>query len=178
MREVLRYSCPRGGAVTLRPASPADAPAIIAAVKSRSDERSYVLMEVYGKDVDALRGEIEALDRDRSLFLVAVEGETVVGNLAARPSDRCGAPEPAAAVGLHLVPEWRGRGVGSAMLRYALRWARRQGYRRVEADIFTASRRSVGLFRKSGFRETPCRSAAVRVGARAIEEVLLVKHLR
>jgi RimJ/RimL family protein N-acetyltransferase len=177
MREVLTYRLADATKVTLRPAGPDDAAGIIAAVRSSSDERSYVLMEVYGKDVADQRGFIEALDRQYNLFLVATVDDTVVGILALLDACRFCASEPCCAVGIHLVREWRGRGIGSALLRYGLRWADERGYRRVEADIFTANKRSLHLFRKAGFREVPRRSHTVQVGAQQINEVVLVKRL-
>ena len=177
MREVLTYPLPDATKVTLRPARPEDAAAIISAVRSSSQERSYVLMEIYGKDAATQRAYIEKLDREHNLFLVATVSEQVVGILALIDTLLCGAAEPSLAVGVHLVRDWRGRGIGSAMLRYALRWAAAHGFRRVAADIFTTNERSLHLFRKAGFREEACRRRAVRVGAGAISEVVLVRNL-
>jgi RimJ/RimL family protein N-acetyltransferase len=79
---------------------------------------------------------------------------------------------------VHIVREWRGRGIGSAMLRYAVRWAREHEYQRLEADIFTTNERSLHLFNKSGFREEACRRRSVQVGVQRINEVILTKSLR
>ena len=177
MREVLTYRLADATKLTLRPALPDDAPAIIAVVRSSSEERSYVLMEIYGKGIDAQRAWLEKLDRRHNLFLVAVVEERVVGILALLDTLICSAPTPALAVGVHVASEWRGRGIGSAMLRYALRWARENGYRRLEADIFTSNKRSLHLFGKAGFREVVCRRRAVQLGIRQINEVVFEKTL-
>lgn len=177
MREILTYRLPDATQVTLRPALPGDAAGIIAAVRSRSDERSYVLMEIYGKDAAAERAYLEQLDRERNLFLVAVVDGAVVGVLALLDMPLCSARGDAVAAGVHIVREWRGRGIGSAMLRYGVRWAVAHGFRRIEADIFTANDRSLHLFRKSQFHEEPCQRRSVQVGARKINEVVLTRRL-
>jgi RimJ/RimL family protein N-acetyltransferase len=177
MREVLNYRLPDGTNVTLRPALPEDAAAVIATVRSSSEERSYVLMEVYGKDAAAQRAYIEQLDRRRNLFLVAIVGGDVVGILALLGTPLCGNTAYGAAVGVHLEQRWRGHGIGSAMLRYALRWAKDHGFRRVEADLFTRNERSVHLFGKAGFREVACLRRSVQVGAARINEVILAKNV-
>jgi RimJ/RimL family protein N-acetyltransferase len=177
MREVLTYPLPDATKVTLRPARPEDAAAIIAAVRSSSPERSYVLMEIYGKDAAAQRAYIEGLDRGHNLFLVAIVNDQIVGILALLDMLLCSTPTPALAVGVHLTREWRGRGIGSAMLRYGMRWAREHGYRRLEADIFTTNKRSLHLFNKAGFREETCRRRSVQVGVQQISEVILVRTL-
>lgn len=178
MREVHTYPLGDGTRVTLRPARPEDAAGIIAAVRSRAEERSYVLMEIYGKDEAAQRAYIQKLDRSNNLFLVAVVNGEPVGILALLDMLLCNAPGPGLSVGLHLVQQWRGRGIGSAMMRYATRWAKEHGFRRLEADIFTANQRSLHLFRKAGFKEDACRRRSVRVGAQQINEVILSRSLR
>ena len=177
MREMLTYRLPDATKITLRPARPDDAAAIIAAVRSSSQDRSYVLMEIYGKDAAAQQAYIERLDREHNLFLVATVNEQVVGILALLDSLLCSTPEPALSVGVHIVRDWRGHGIGSAMLRYAMRWAKGHEYRRLEADIFTTNERSVHLFNKAGFREEACRRRSVQVGVQNISEVILAKSL-
>jgi len=178
MREVLTYRLADDTKVTLRPARPDDAAAIIAVVRSSSEERSYVLMEIYGKDAATQRAYIEGLDRARNLFLVATVDGAVIGLLALLEADLCGGAEPGLAAGVHIVRDWRGHGIGSVMLRYALRWAKEKGCHRVEADIFTTNKRSLHLFRKAGFHEEPCRARTLQAGARQISEVVLIKGLR
>jgi RimJ/RimL family protein N-acetyltransferase len=177
MREILTNQLPDATKVTLRPASPDDATAIIAAVRSSAQDRSYVLMEIYGKDAAAQRTYIERLDRGHNLFLVATVNDQIVGILALLDSLLCSLPGPALSLGVHIVREWRGRGIGSALLRYALRWAAAHGFAAVAADLFTTNERSLHLFQKAGFREEACQRRAVRVGAGAISEVILVRRL-
>ena len=178
MREVLTYRLSDATKITLRPARPDDAAAIIAAVRSSSQERSYVLMEIYGKDAATQRAYIEQLDRRHNLFLVATVNEQIVGILALLDFLVCSTPEPCLSVGVHIVRDWRGRGLGSAMLRYALRWAKEHEYHRLEADIFTTNERSVHLFDKAGFQEVTCRRRSVQVGVQQINEVILARSLR
>ena len=178
MREILTYLLSDDTKITLRPARPDDAAAVIAAVRSSAQERSYVLMEVYGKDAAAQREYIERLDRTHNLFLVATVNEQIVGILALLDSLLCSSPEPALSVGVHILPDWRGRGIGSAMLRYAVRWTKEHDYHRLEADIFTTNERSLHLFRKSGFQEVTCKRRSVQVGVQRISEVILARSVR
>jgi RimJ/RimL family protein N-acetyltransferase len=177
MREVLTYSLSDATKVTLRPATPDDAAEIIAAVRSKADERSYVLMEVYGKDAATQREYIARLDRAHNLLLVATVDDAVVGSLALLDTFLCVGDEPTLAAGVHVVREWRGKGIGSAMLRYAVRWAEEHEYHRIETDIFTSNERSLHLFRKAGFHEGTCKRRTVRVGSAQIAEIILAKTL-
>jgi RimJ/RimL family protein N-acetyltransferase len=178
MREQLTYTLSAATKITLRPARPDDAAAILAAVRSTAQERSYVLMEVYGKDAAAQRAYIERLDGEHNLFLVATSDGQIIGILALLDFLLCSTPEPALAVGVHILRDWRGRGIGSAMLRYAVRWAKEHGYRRLEADIFTPNERSLHLFEKAGFTEDACRRRSIQVGVQQINEIIVAKSLR
>ena len=124
-------------------------------------------MEVYGKDA-----------RPSAIHRAAGPRAQLLPRRDRRRRDRrppraarhllCGGHEPTLAAGVHLVREWRGRGIGSASCATRLRWAEEHEYHRIEADIFTTNERSLHLFRKAGFREeprkrrTPSRSARSR----------------
>ena len=178
MREVLTYRLPDATQVTLRPATPDDAAAIIAAVRSRSEERSYVLMDIYGKDAAAERAYLERLDREPEPLPRRDRGDAVVGLLALLDMPLCSESPETLAAGVHLVarvarPRHR---LGAAALRPALGGGARLP--RVAADIFTTNERSLHLFRKAGFREEACRRRAVRVGVQQINEIILARSLR
>jgi ribosomal protein S18 acetylase RimI-like enzyme len=55
-------------------------------------------------------------------------------------------------LGMGLLPEYRGRGIGSRLLRAALAHARRYGLEKVELSVYTSNRAAIGLYRKFGFR--------------------------
>jgi L-amino acid N-acyltransferase YncA len=48
---------------------------------------------------------------------------------------------------------WRGRGVGSALVRAAVDWARGRGLHKVCLEVFAHNAAAIALYRKSGFIE-------------------------
>ena len=58
--------------------------------------------------------------------------------------------------------EWRGRGVGSALLGAAIEWARSEGLHKLSLSVFAHNEAAIALYRKLGF----------------VEEGRLVKHYR
>lgn len=179
MEEVRKFVEKNGLEITIRPAEPGDSCAIIDTVRSQATERSYVLMEHYGKDAAAEREYIGGLDRKNNLLAVAAVGEDVVGCLAALQADGGKRPETAHIlhVGLHLRETFRGRGIGSALLAYAVDWAGTSGFKKLEASIFTTNQRSLHLFLQAGFAEEGLRLNRIRIGKDFINEVLLGKVL-
>jgi RimJ/RimL family protein N-acetyltransferase len=49
--------------------------------------------------------------------------------------------------------EWRGRGVGSALIQAAIDWAREHGLHKLSLEVFAHNGAAVALYRKCGFVE-------------------------
>lgn len=179
MQEVLKFIAKNGEEILLRPAEPEDSGEIISTLRSASPERSYVLMEQYGKDIPSEANFIREIDRKKNLLLVAVAGDIVVGSLAALQAEGGQRPEFAHIlnIGLHLKEAYRGSGIGSRMLQYAIEWAEERGFKKLTASIFTTNKRSLNLFNKSGFSEECIRRKQVRIGREYIDEVCMMKFL-
>lgn len=179
MEEVRKYLARSGEEITIRPAEPEDSCEIIDTIRSNALERSYVLMEQYGRNVASERAYISELDRRKNLLIVAAAGVEVVGCLAALQADEGSREETAHIlhVGLHLKEIYRGVGIGSQMLGYAIEWAQEAGFKKLEASIFTTNKRSLKLFSKAGFTEEGVRQKRIRIGREYIDEVLMGKVL-
>src|SRR5438093_4005314 len=89
--------------------------------------------------------------------LVAVADAEIVGSVHVEGS-RHGFGE----IGMAVAREWRGRGVGSALLAAAIEWARERGLHKLSLGVFAHNAAAIGLYRKFGF----------------VEEGLRVKHYR
>lgn len=88
---------------------------------------------------------------------VAAADDELVGSLHV-DAGRFGVGE----LGMAVAREWRGRGVGSALLEAAIVWAREQGLHKLSLSVFPHNAAALGLYRKFGF----------------VEEGLRVKHYR
>jgi RimJ/RimL family protein N-acetyltransferase len=179
MEKVNKFTARNGEEITIRLAEPDDSCEIIDTIRSNAVERSYVLMEQYGKSVPAEREYISDLDWQKNLLIVAAAGAEVIGCLAALQADGGRREETAhiLQVGLHLKEAYRGLGIGSQMLAYAIEWARQTAFEKLEASIFTTNNKSIALFSKVGFREEGVRHKRIRVGREYVDEVLMGKVL-
>ena len=180
METIQRFLNKNGVEITLRPVEPDDAEGIIKALKSFAPERSYVLMEQFGKGVAAEREYIGAVCCDNNLLLVGVAGENqIIGILEAIQADGGQRPETAHLlnIGLHLIEDFRGTGIGSRMLQYTEEWANEHKFRNLEASVFTTNKRSLNLFRKAGFLNERTKVKRIRVGNEFVDEVIIGKSL-
>ncbi len=80
--------------------------------------------------------------------LVAVVGTEIVGLLHVEPS-RFGFGE----IGMAVAREWRGCGVGSALLAAAIEWSRERGLHKLSLSVFPHNAAAIALYRKFGFVE-------------------------
>ena len=80
--------------------------------------------------------------------LVAVADAEIVGSLHVERS-RFGFGE----LGMAVAREWRGRGVGSALLAAAIEWAREQGLHKLSLSVFPHNAAAIALYRKFGFAD-------------------------
>jgi ribosomal protein S18 acetylase RimI-like enzyme len=80
--------------------------------------------------------------------LVAVADDEIVGSLHVEVS-RFGFGE----IGMAVTREWRGRGVGSALLAAAIESGREHGLHKLSLEVFAHNEAAIGLHRKFGFVE-------------------------
>src|SRR5260221_6957890 len=89
--------------------------------------------------------------------IVAVADGEIVGSIHLDAS-RFGYGE----IGMAVLREWRGRGVGSALMEAGIAWARERGLHKLSLGVFPHNAAGIALYRKFGF----------------VEEGRRVKHMR
>jgi RimJ/RimL family protein N-acetyltransferase len=80
--------------------------------------------------------------------LVAVAGDDIVGWLHVGRT-----PFEFGEIGMLVAREWRGRGVGSALVAAAIAWARERGLHKLSLSVFAHNRAAIALYHKFGFVE-------------------------
>jgi len=69
----------------------------------------------------------------KNLLLVAIAGCTVVARFrASRWMREKVSKQPYLSIGLHIIPEYRGQGIGSRMLNFAINWAKQRGFKKLD----------------------------------------------
>jgi RimJ/RimL family protein N-acetyltransferase len=78
--------------------------------------------------------------------LVAVVDGRIVGSLTVEPS-----PFGFGELGMEVAREWRGQGVGSALVAAAIDWARERGLHKLSLAVWPHNAAAIALYRKFGF---------------------------
>jgi len=113
----------------------------------------------------------------RSLFLVAEVAGRLAGNLGGSGL----AFAPSAHVfefGMSVGAEYRGIGVGSALLRAALVWAADAGYSKVVLSAFPHNTRAIIFYERHGFTLEGCRARQFLRDGRYLDELIMGRMLR
>jgi len=129
---------------TVRPATVGDARAMAELFAAVAEERNGIASE---PPVD-LAERTTRFAATIAGSLVAVDDDQVIGMIHVEVS-RHGFGE----IGMLVDREWRGRGVGSALIQAAIDWARGHGLHKLSLEVFAHNTAAIALYRKCGFVE-------------------------
>ncbi|HMH92801.1 MAG TPA: GNAT family N-acetyltransferase [Streptosporangiaceae bacterium] len=138
---------------TIRPAQDADARAMAELFAAVAAERNGIATE---PPVD-IEERTAVFARTVGGSIAAVAGGRVVGLLHVEAS-RHGFGE----IGMAVDRDWRGRGVGSALVQAAIDWARGAGLHKLCLEVFPHNAAGIALYRRAGFAEEGRRVAQYR----------------
>jgi len=87
----------------------------------------------------------------RSCSLVAVAGNKIIGFLTMEPGRRRKISHTIE-LGMSVHEDWRGRGVGTALIKCAVDWAERSGeFEKIVLNVFSGNDAAIRLYQKAGF---------------------------
>jgi RimJ/RimL family protein N-acetyltransferase len=134
-------------AVTVRPATLADVDALVAMLVEVAGEGRWIGTEA-PVDVERRRRRmVEDVEGDDAIVLVAEAGGAPVGQLGLHLA-RYGVAD----LGMAVAAGWRGRGVGTALLREAISQARKAGAHKLALQVWPHNAAAIALYERFGFR--------------------------
>jgi ribosomal protein S18 acetylase RimI-like enzyme len=145
-----------GRLVWLRPAITDDASALIRAVDSVAREQVYFIRSQFDVEEDKEQVFIAKAREQGDLMLVALDGGEVVGWVTLFHA-QAEFLRHTAQLGMGVIRGYRGVGLGSALMDYALRWAAENGLEKVNLGVRASNDRARALYRKFGFVQEGCR---------------------
>src|SRR5262245_26409113 len=160
--------------VTIRPSIPADADAVWRCLGSVAAERRHIAM-VEPPALEEVRSFLGTLAARGIIQFVALAGSQVVGWCDVTRKTLEGFRH-SAVLGMGVLQPYRGRGLGSALLRAVLEEARSQGLGRIELEVYASNQSAIALYERFRFkREGVKRSARILDGQ--VEDILCMALL-
>jgi putative acetyltransferase len=160
----------------IRQADPSDAEQLTRLADAVSAEPEGWLISIAGewRSAGDERRFLKAVRRypHAAVFVAERDDETVVGRLSVGRD-----PHPAsthvADVGLMVAAAARRQGVGTALLRAAVDWAREAGVRKLELHVFPWNEAAIALYDAFGFEREGYRKQHYRRGGEFVDAVLM-----
>lgn len=125
---------------TIRLATPADRDAV------------FVLKPVLSEDHLAFR--LARTANGQGAFFVADAGDRLLGHVFLRFEGKPSAPDAPDIEDLWVHPDWRGQGIGSALLRHCEAVARARGDDAIQLSVGIQNDRAHALYLRFGYRDT------------------------
>jgi RimJ/RimL family protein N-acetyltransferase len=164
----------------IRHADPSDAEQLTRLADAVSAEPQGWLISVAGewRSAGDERRYLKALRRypHAAVFVAEWEDGSIVGRLSVGRD-----PHPAsthvADVGLMVALRARRQGVGSALLRAAVGWAREAGVRKLELHVFPWNEAAIALYEAFGFEREGYRKRHYRRGGEYVDAILMAYEI-
>jgi RimJ/RimL family protein N-acetyltransferase len=145
-RDPAPRATPEAG-VTVRRAREEDLDALVDLMVAVAEEGRWIATEAPVDRERRRRRFAEDLERDDTVLLVADAGGRLVGQLGLVLA-RYGVAD----LGMLVADGWRRRGVGSALLRAGIDWARQAGAHKVALQVWPHNRAAIALYERFGFQ--------------------------
>lgn len=144
------------------------------AVDTVARERRY-LSRTEAAPLERMKAWVEASQAKGGVHLVALDGSAVIGWCDINRHD---APSQAhrGILGMGLLPGYRGRGGGKALLTRAVTEGHAKGLHRIELDVHADNEAAIALYRRCGFVEEGRRVAAARIDG-VYKDLVLMAHI-
>ena len=128
----------------VRPATVEDLEPALDVLAAVAEERLYIGTEPPVDRDRRLKKWRGVLDHPKETMFVAVEDGRIVGNADIQWA---GVSE----LGMAILAEWRGKGIGSALLEALIGWAETDGSHKMELRVWPHNEAAIALYEKFGF---------------------------
>ena len=137
----------------VRAGRPRDAASFIEMWKQVVAERRFVRTEWVRRSRRYYRRKLfHHTWEDQQCSIVAIHGDRVIGHLTASREEGP-VTRHVATIGMAVARDWRGRGVGSALMSECVRWGREMGVEKLALSVYPDNEAALALYHKFGFQE-------------------------
>ena len=165
-----------GQAYSIRTAQPDDAEAMLAYIRPIAEDTKFFVLEADEfPTVDEEQDWIQDhLDHPGKLLLLAEADGQLIGNISFETGPRRRISHRGD-FGLSVARAWRGRGVGTTLIKTLLKWAASNPLvEKVCLDVFATNTRAIRLYRKLGFVEEGRRIKDIKRGPNDYVDTLMM----
>jgi ribosomal protein S18 acetylase RimI-like enzyme len=158
---------------TIRRAAPGDAEAIIAILEGIASELIYsAISEPWS--VDQQRNHLLALSPREAIHVAeSKEGRVLGYQILERWAPTLGSMSHVGQIGTFVTPDCRGQGIGQALFKRTLEFARNCDYLKFVIQVRSSNLLAQAFYRRLGFRECGRLGRQVRIGDQEDDELIM-----
>ncbi|HET6245676.1 MAG: GNAT family N-acetyltransferase [Bacteroidetes bacterium] len=142
--------------VSIRECCCEDAEGLIKTIKEYLSDSECVPLEPdeFNPSIDQESQWIQSfIENDNSLFLIAIYGKQIIGNIDLKGNQRR-ALKHTAAIGMGMLKEWRNTGLGTALMDCSINWAKQNSLLELLwLQVYGNNSAGISLYKKAGFKE-------------------------
>lgn len=169
-----QYLLKNGQTITVKEANEDDGEAIKNVVNSVGSEKYYVVPERSREDWDEAIREIK---NRKGLIIVTQLDEKTVGMIYL-VRGKFEKNKHVGFLGISILKEFRKIGIGTAMMKYIMEWARRQkGLEKGSLTVFSTNEAAINLYRTFGFQIEGISKKQYKIEGKYIDETIMGKFL-
>jgi RimJ/RimL family protein N-acetyltransferase len=115
-------------------------------------------------------------DRGVLWVLAEIEGE-LVGSLSLARHRDSEKSKHVRSLAMGVAKEYRGMGVGTVLMGYAIRWARQRKVKKIVLSVFSTNRKAIALYEKFGFTREGNRRRQFLIDGKYVDEIMMARFL-
>lgn len=167
------YEGKDGKRITVRKATRRDVAPAAELWQSLADERRYIATERVSREQRARWA--KWVDDGGILWAMAEMDGRLVGSLSLARLGDLEKTKHVRALGMGVRKGFRGAGVGTALMDYALRWAREKRVKKVVLSVFSTNKEAIRLYEKFGFVSEGVRRKQFVIEGGYVDEIMMAR---
>lgn len=176
--------CKNGKELKITTIGPNEAEQFLKFMKQVSGETHF--MSRYEDEIDLSKEGIAAererqkilFDDERQAMISILDENRIIGNIAIRREGKSRKTSHRCSMGLGILKEFHGFGLGTLLMERGLAFAKEAGYQCVELGVLADNVAAMGLYKKMGFEESGCIPDAFHLDdGRWIDEISMYKKI-
>lgn len=162
----------------VRKAKLSDAKELLKVFKNIIENSKWILSEP-DEIAATLKDERKFIKRHfnkNSLLIIAESQRSIIGVLgAAGGSNRRN--RHVVGIGVSVMKEWQGKGVGTAMMKRLINWSRKAGIKKIKLAVMTKNTPAIKLYKKVGFVTEGILKKDFRIGRHYYDGMTMAKFI-
>lgn len=163
-----------GSEIIVRLATPEDYDETIITYTEVAAERIYINTERPRPDIKQVWTERWVNNGDKILFAIAQLEDKIVGGIVLNVYSNSPKTDHVREQGMWILKDYRGNGVGNALMDYTIQWAKEtETVRKITLGVWSPNLKALSLYAQVGFHIDGCHVNMAKINGLFVDEILM-----